>query len=173
MKRTFAILLAFVMVFSLCACGKEKAICSNCNSSISNTAKYCEHCGTKIINTNITETAAIATVLVVREQDNETFIDSSNINEEIDTAKTCIEIFETNSLLEPVRYSLDFAITLSELKETIQISLATPESPMIKIIVSADTKEKSDKILSLLLSEYSDKIPGLFSVSKLSIIDKK
>lgn len=173
MKRILAIVLATFMVLSLCACANNKTTCNNCNSSISNKAKYCEHCRTKIINTGANENAAIATVLVVREDDNETTIDTSNINKDIDLAKTCIEIFETNSLLETVRYKLDFAISLSEFKETIQISLASPESSIIKIVVSTETKEKSDKILSLLLDEYSNKVPSIFNGSKLSIIDKK
>ena len=51
MKKILAILLAIVMVFSLCACGKEQKAekyCFNCGKGITENADFCEQCGANV-----------------------------------------------------------------------------------------------------------------------------
>lgn len=61
MKKIIAVILSFVMVFLLVACGneptaenesKEEKYCFNCGEGISKAATFCEHCGTDVKNTN-------------------------------------------------------------------------------------------------------------------------
>lgn len=60
MKRILAVVLAIIMVLSLVACGKddgnEMKLCFNCGKLISLSAKFCEHCGCDLTQSNDTTT---------------------------------------------------------------------------------------------------------------------
>ncbi len=52
MKRITALALAFIMLFSFAACGKEKAekYCSDCGKGISESVSFCPSCGAEVKN---------------------------------------------------------------------------------------------------------------------------
>ena len=63
--------------------------------------------------------------------------------------------------------NLDFNISISELKESIHFDFQSENS---NITVFADTKEKSDKILSCILNESSEFTKNTFPNAKFTVV---
>lgn len=78
---------------------------------------------------------------------------SQNASTETSLTETYIEIFESYTALQKIIDNLDFEISKKQLKKS--ISFATiPDTQIIEIIVSYESREKANKILNCLLKQY-------------------
>lgn len=154
MKKYFVYFICFIILLTFTACNKTKKTetkCINCDKVISLEDTYCKYCGTKnVIEETANQHKSTAIVMFTPPSNNEASIyDLPESNYLI----TFIDILSGNTTMETIQENLDFSFSINELRSYIEISRYSSNSQLIKITVSTDTKEKTDKILTCFLDE--------------------
>ena len=170
MKKYFAFLLSLIMLLIFTACSNLKSHCINCNTIISPKDNYCKNCGAKIDNNTNNNYKATTSVMITNISDDTTLISNKDIVNSLRVIDTCIELLKNRYTMQKIYEKLDFYISIPELEKSIQFNRRSDNSAIIDIIVSADTKEHADKILSCLLEEAPSVIENVLSNTKLTVL---
>lgn len=168
------VFLCLAMLFTLAACDREESLpkrCESCGEKISSEDAYCRYCGVKVKKNAEKKPKAVAKVYILQNE----YVDapgysSGDVAVPKELTDTFIVISQSNNVLNRVRENLDFPISVSELRNSMQFE-TVGDTELISISVVADTGEDALKILDAFLKEAPEAFAEIVEGVSFRVVD--